>query len=90
MVIVETKLFTAKAIERQPAIGTVIPGTGGLRKVRWKLSGRGKRGGARVVYFWHATTARILMLFIYAKSERSDLTAKQREALRKVIEREYP
>lgn len=102
MVIVETKLFTARAIEllsddeyralqlelsRQPALGAVIPRTGGLRKL---LPGRGKRGGARVIYFWHVETSRILMLFIYAKSERSDLTATQREALRKVIEREYP
>ena len=105
MVIVETKLFTARAIEllsddeyralqlelsRQPALGAVIPRTGGLRKLRWRLPGRGKRGGARVIYFWHVETSRILMLFIYAKSERSDLTATQREALRKVIEREYP
>jgi hypothetical protein len=105
VVIVETKLFTARIIEllsddeyralqlelsRQPTLGAVIPGTGGLRKLRWRLQGRGKRGGARVIYFWHVGTSRILMLFIYAKSERSDLTATQREALRKVIEREYP
>ncbi len=105
MVFVETKLFTAKVTEllpddeyralqlelsRQPALGAVITGTGGLRKLRWRLPGRGKRGGARVIYFWHAGTSRILMLFIYAKSERTDLTATQREALRKVIESEYP
>lgn len=70
--------------------GRVIPGTGGLRKLRWGASGRGKRGGARVVYFWHPESQRVLMLFAYSKNERSDLTPAQRRALRKVGETEYP
>jgi hypothetical protein len=105
VVIVETRGFTARIHEllpdddyqllqlelvRQPEAGRVIPGTGGLRKLRWAASGRGKRGGARVIYFWHAKSQHILMLFIYPKNERSDLTAAQRQALRKVVETEYP
>lgn len=105
VVIVETRRFSAKIgdllsdedyralqlqLVRHPTVGAVIPGTGGLRKLRWATQGRGKRGGARVIYFWHAKSHHILMLFIYPKNERTDLTAKQRETLRRVIETEYP
>ena len=105
MVIAETKAFTARIGEllsddqyralqveliRRPEVGAVIPGTGGLRKIRWRATGRGKRGGARIIYFWHAASATILMLFVFLKNERADLTARQRAALRKLIEAEYP
>jgi hypothetical protein len=104
-VIAETKAFTARIGEllsddqyralqveliRRPEVGAVIPGTGGLRKIRWRATGRGKRGGARIIYFWHAASATILMLFVLLKNERADLTARQRAALRKLIEAEYP
>lgn len=74
----------------RPDAGAVIPGTGGLRKVRWAGSGRGKRGGIRVIYFWHQATARILLLLAYAKNERDDLSEAQKRALRHIIETEYP
>ena len=105
MIIVETKAFTARIVGLlsddeyrdlqlnlvgQPAAGRVIPGTGGLRKLRWAASGRGKRGGARIIYFWHAASDRLVLLFAYAKNESDDLTAAQRQALRKIIEAEYP
>ena len=105
MVIVETKAFTARvgdllsgeeyralqlALLAHPDAGDVIPGTGGLRKLRWALPGRGKRGGARVIYFWHPSSGKILRLFVYPKNERSDLTASQRQALRRIVESEYP
>jgi mRNA-degrading endonuclease RelE of RelBE toxin-antitoxin system len=105
VVIVETKVFTSRVEDlltsdeyhslqlellKRPAVGDVIPGTGGLRKLRWGAAGRGKRGGVRVIYFWHAASETILMLFVYPKNERGDLTAAQREALRRVVEREYP
>src|SRR3990172_11080774 len=95
-VFVETSVFTRKAHElfpeegyrllqvallRKPDIGAVIPGSGGIRKLRWGASGRGKRGGARVIYFWHPKSKHLLMLFAYPKNERSDLTAAQRRAL---------
>lgn len=78
------------ALLRRPAAGAVIPGSGGLRKLRWGMAGGGKRGGARIIYYWHAPSSRMLMLFAYSKNERADLTATQREALRKIVELEYP
>lgn len=74
----------------RPDLGSVMRGTGGLRKVRWRGSGRGKRGGIRVIYYWHVVSDRLLMLLAYPKSERDDLTADQRAALKKVVESEYP
>lgn len=105
MVIVETKIFTRKIrgllddetyralqlhLLRRPASGSVIPGGGGLRKLRWGGAGRGKRGGIRVLYYWHSATGRLLMLFAFAKNESTDLTPEQKRTLRRVIESEYP
>jgi hypothetical protein len=70
--------------------GAVIPGSGGLRKVRWSLAGTGKRGGLRVIYYWAVAQDRILMLLIYSKNERDDLSAEQVRTLRRVVEAEFP
>jgi hypothetical protein len=70
----------------QPDAGDVIEGTGGLRKVRWKLPGKGKRGGVRVIYFWRVAEAQILMLLAYAKSEADDLSPAQKKQLRLIVE----
>jgi hypothetical protein len=75
---------------QRPETGKIIRGTGGLRKLRWLLPGRGKQGGARIIYFWHPPSETLLMLFAYPKNERDDLTAAQRELLRRVVEEEYP
>jgi len=72
-----------------PDSGMVIPGGGGLRKIRWVRPGRGKRGGVRVIYYWMTNKDQMLMLFIYSKNERDNLTIGQLRALRRVIE-EYP
>jgi mRNA-degrading endonuclease RelE of RelBE toxin-antitoxin system len=71
-----------------PKRGPVIPGTGGLRKVRWQGSGRGKRGGIRVIYYWIVDRDSILMLLAYPKSEQDDLTAAQKRILRRLVEEE--
>ncbi len=105
VVILETHAFTARILEllsddeyrllqqelvARPDAGRLIRGTGGLRKVRWATKGRGKRGGARIVYYWHAPGDRLLMLLAYAKGEQDDLTPRQRALLRKIVETEYP
>lgn len=105
MLIVETSVFTRRVktllrdeeyrllqlhLAGQPDAGAVIKGTGGLRKVRWSVGARGKRGGVRVIYYWSEPLDRMLMLLIYAKSERDDLTPGQLKILRKIVEAEYP
>lgn len=67
-----------------PAAGTVIPGTGGIRKLRWGLEGRGKRGGARVIYFFHDAGMPLFLLTAYAKNERDDLSHGDYNALQQV------
>jgi hypothetical protein len=69
-----------------PDAGDVIEGTGGLRKLRWKLPGMGKRGGVRVIYYWRISEDQILMLFVYPKSAKDDLSAAERKQLRKIVE----
>jgi mRNA-degrading endonuclease RelE of RelBE toxin-antitoxin system len=61
-------------VANDPLSGAVIPGTGGIRKVRVAASGRGKRGGARVIYFHVSAPGAIYLLTVYSKAEREDLT----------------
>ncbi len=69
----------------QPDRGDVIKGSGGLRKLRWAGSGRGKRGGIRVIYYlWRGDTA--FMLFAYPKNQQEDLTPAQAKVLKNLIE----
>jgi hypothetical protein len=65
-------------IAYEPTCGDLIPGTGGLRKLRVGRSGQGKRGGARVVYYFHDDAVPILLLAIYAKNDKGDLNARER------------
>jgi hypothetical protein len=105
MVIVETSIFTKKiqtlldnedyrelqiALVNRPNAGVVIPGSGGLRKVRWARPGSGKRGGVRVIYYWAVKEDQLLMLFVFAKNEQDNLTPNQLRILGKLIEDEYP
>jgi len=64
----------------------VIRGSGGIRKLRWAGSGRGKRGGLRVIYYWWVAKDRISMLLVYPKNEQDDLTVDQVKLLRKALE----
>lgn len=64
-------------ISENPLAGDVVPNAGGARKVRWAGSGKGKRGGARVIYFnMTETEGLILLIACYAKSDRANMTAK--------------
>ncbi len=69
-----------------PKAGDLIPGSGGLRKLRWGLEGRGKRGGARVIYYYVFSREQFYMLLIYGKNEQDDLSAEQLRALKKAVE----
>jgi mRNA-degrading endonuclease RelE of RelBE toxin-antitoxin system len=72
----------------RPDRGAIIPGSGGLRKLRWEGSGRGKRGGTRVIYYWVRERDLILLLLIYSKADQADLTPMQLKMLRRVVEEE--
>ena len=73
------------AIVAAPDAAPVIRGTGGIRKLRWAGSGRGKRGGIRAIYFWLAARGAIYMLAAYAKADRDDLTATDRRTLVRLV-----
>jgi mRNA-degrading endonuclease RelE of RelBE toxin-antitoxin system len=84
----EYRLFQANLLER-PDAGKVIPGSGGLRKVRWGLEGRGKSGGVRVIYYLFTARETILLLLIYPKNVQENLAKEQLRQLKRVIEEEY-
>lgn len=105
MVIIETRIFTKQVLSllseeeyrmlqeqlvSAPDAGAIIRGGGGIRKIRWKLPGRGKSGGVRIIYSWAISNDQILMLFMYPKSEMGNLTKEQLHILRQVVEEEYP
>ncbi len=100
---VETSVFTAEirsllpdeayralqiALVLRPEQGPVIPQSGGVRKLRWAGRGHGKRGGIRVLYYWHEAEAVFYMLFAYAKNTQEDLTPAQLKALRRLVKEE--
>jgi hypothetical protein len=67
-----------------PDAGDVIPGAGGARKLRWAAKGKGKRGGARIVYLYVVIAASVYLLRCYAKSVKTDLTADEKKQLRQI------
>ena len=104
MVIVETPIFTRRIqsiladdeyrilqaqLVQKPDTGKIVPGSGGLRKLRWAAGGHGKRGGIRVIYYWFASLEVVLMLFAYPKNEQDDLTPDQLKQLKKIVEGKY-
>lgn len=105
MLIIETTIFTRRIAQyltdelyrrlqqhliKTPEAGAVIPGSGGLRELRWADPGQGKRGGLRIIYYWVPARQQLLMLFVYPKSEQDDLTTEQLRLLKRVLDEEYP
>lgn len=103
MVFIETHVFTKlirnlmnedsyqgfqEALILNPELGDVIPGSGGLRKVRWGAEGRGKSGGVRVIYYWKVRLDHILLLYVYPKNEQDNLTNEQIKKLRVLVSEE--
>jgi len=59
----------------RPDAGAIVPGSGGVRKLRWGLRGKGKRGGIRVIYYWKTADDEIWLLTLYAKNVRENIPA---------------
>lgn len=104
MIIIETPVFTRlvteiledeeyrllqQALVASPDAGAVIPRSGGLRKLRWSAEGRGKRGGSRIIYYWFVGDDVVLLLYIYPKNRKDNLTQIQLQQLKAVVEEEY-
>jgi mRNA-degrading endonuclease RelE of RelBE toxin-antitoxin system len=76
------------ALLLRPEQGSIIPGSSGLRKVRWAIKGKGKRGGLRVIYYWDPKTESFYMLLIYSKSKKDDLSQDQLQILSQLVKEE--
>ncbi len=100
---VETPVFTREVTELlsdeeyrglqlallfRPEQGPLIPRSGGLRKLRWRRGGGGKRGGLRVIYYWDKDADTVYMLFAYPKTKQEDLTPSQLRVLSKLVREE--
>lgn len=100
---IETSVFTKRAVElledeelaavqnqllENPKAGAVIGGSGGLRKLRVRVKGRGKRGGARLIYYRLTERQQIYLLLLYTQNEAEDLTTEQKRVLRAIVEAE--
>jgi hypothetical protein len=101
MAVVETETFLTSAarlgvgetertaliiyLAGNPEAGAIVSGTGGVRKLRWALPGRGKSGGARVIYYYHNALIPLYVLDIYAKNQKASLSAAEKKAARKTV-----
>ncbi len=105
MILIETSVFTRQillllpddeyrklqvVLANRPDVGALIRGSGGLRKVRWALPGKGKSGGVRIIYYWAVKQDHLLLLFAYPKSVQGDLSPAQLRVLKRIVEEEYP
>lgn len=70
-----------------PDAGDMMPGTGGCRKLRWRAAGRGKRGGVRVIYYFHDESLPLFLLSVYAKNEKVNLTKAEQNEMRLLMPR---
>lgn len=76
----------AAYIAEHPTAGDVVPGSGGIRKVRWGRAGSGKSGGVRVIYFTRMEEGEIVLLTLYAKSKTDNLTGPKLKEIRRALE----
>ena len=76
-----------EALVVRPGMGDLIKGSGGLRKVRWNLTGTGKSGGVRAVYYWLTDDDHIRMLYVYPKGKQENLTQNQIKQLKAIVAR---
>lgn len=101
LVFIETKLFThlvkeylsdeeygelQQYIMKNPEVGKIINGSGGVRKVRWARKGMGKSGGVRTIYYWTKIRDQVYMLTMYSKSEKENIDKKTLAQISKELE----
>jgi hypothetical protein len=101
MVFIETSLFTKYRsnylndeayrtlqdfLMQQPGAGDIIQGTGGLRKLRWSLGSKGKRGGIRIIYFFEIKKSHIYLMTLYSKNEMLDLSVQEKKLLKQLLQ----
>jgi hypothetical protein len=72
-------------LARNPEYGDLVPGTGGVRKLRWAIGGKGKRGGARVIYFYADETMPLYLIAAFAKGEKVDLSGAERVETKSLV-----
>lgn len=99
MIFIETPIFTEdllgllsdkeyaefqKYLAQNPESGDLIQETGGLRKIRWGVNGKGKRGGIRIIYYFVTSASQIRLLLIYKKGIKDDLSNEEKKLLRKL------
>jgi len=70
-----------------PLARAIMPGTGGGRKLRWSAEGRGKRGGLRIIYYFHNEFLPLFLLAVFAKNEKADLTKTQQNEMKLLLPR---
>jgi len=80
----DERVLLVDYLAHNPTAGDLVQGTGGIRKLRWALEGQGKRGGARVIYFFHNADMPLFALTAYAKNERADLSQQDKNDFHKL------
>lgn len=80
----DERLELISLLAKKPSAGVLIKNTGGIRKIRWARKGSGKRGGLRVIYFFFNSSMRIFLLTVFKKADITDLTAQQKQVLKKL------
>jgi len=83
----EEQFDAVTMIASDPESGAVMRGTGGIRKVRFRLGGRGKSGGVRLIYYFHNLTMPVFLLTVFAKNEKANLSAEERATLKVLAQR---
>lgn len=77
----EERMALVEYLAANPRAGDLVPGTGGVRKLRWARGGRGKSAGVRAIYYFHSEAMPLYLLTVFGKNERADLTAPERNEL---------
>jgi mRNA-degrading endonuclease RelE of RelBE toxin-antitoxin system len=79
------RLAIVDRLAADPRCGSVIPGSGGIRKVRFGFAGRGKSGGARVIYLFSGEDLPVFVLAVFAKNEKANLSPAERNTLARLV-----